>query len=63
MKNTLSIITLAAVVVLAAGCQPAEPPPDIVKTQRDALHKAKAVEGQLQQQAQERQQASDAAAE
>lgn len=52
---------LAAIVVLAGGCQPAEPPPDIVKSQRDALNKAKAVEGQLQQQAQEHRQAADEA--
>jgi hypothetical protein len=44
---------------MAAGCQPSEPPPDIIKTQREALNKAKALEGQMQQQAQERMQAEE----
>jgi len=42
-----------------AGCKPAGPPPDLIKTQREALNKAKAVEGQLQQQADERMKAID----
>jgi len=41
-------IAVAALFVLAA-CKPSDPPPDIIKTQRDALNKSKAVEGQLQQ--------------
>jgi len=55
----LPSVTLAAIVVLVGGCQPAESPPDIVKSQRDALGKAKAVEGLLQQQAQEHRRAAD----
>jgi hypothetical protein len=54
-------MVLAAIVVLACGCQPSEPPPDLAKTQRDTLNKAKAVEGVLQQQSQERKQAADEA--
>ncbi|QAU34715.1 hypothetical protein [Janthinobacterium sp. 17J80-10] len=61
MKRKLPSVTLAAIVVLAGGCQPAESPPDIAKSQRDALGKAKAVEGVLQQQAQEHRQAADEA--
>ncbi|MBS0308166.1 MAG: hypothetical protein JSS58_04265, partial [Proteobacteria bacterium] len=44
-------MTICAVSLLFAGCKPADPPPDLVKTQRDALDKAKAVEGQLQRSA------------
>lgn len=36
-------------VVMLVGCHRSEPPVDLVKTQRDALSQAKAVEGQLQQ--------------
>jgi hypothetical protein len=42
-----------------AGCKPADAPPDLLKTQRAALEKAKALEGQMQQQAQERMKAID----
>lgn len=35
------------------GCKPADPPPDLLKPQRDTLNQAKQVEGQLQQQAQD----------
>jgi hypothetical protein len=43
--------------VILAACKPAESPPDLVKTQRDALDKSKTVEGQLQQQADEQRRA------
>ena len=43
-------IAMAGIALL--GCQP-EAPPDLVKTQRETLDKAKAVEGQIQQKAQE----------
>lgn len=40
----LSWIVLAAVIVAnLAACQPSGPPPDIIKTQREDLQKAKAV--------------------
>ena len=58
MMRKFAGMMLATIVVLAGGCQPAESPPDIIKSQRDALNKAKAVEGQLQQ-AQEQRQAAD----
>lgn len=45
--------------LLLAGCQPASgPPPDLVKTQREAMNKAKGVEGQLQQRAEEERKAA-----
>ena len=49
-------LTMAAAV---SGCKPAGPPPDLLKTQRDALNIAKAVEGQLQQQADDQRKAID----
>jgi outer membrane PBP1 activator LpoA protein len=42
-----------------AGCQPHDAPPDLVKTQREALNKAKALETQLQQQADAQRRAID----
>ncbi|HWW08341.1 hypothetical protein [Collimonas sp.] len=48
--NRLIIVSLTLGMVLAlAGCKPAAPPPQIFKTQIDALEKAKGVEQQLQQ--------------
>jgi hypothetical protein len=37
-----------------SGCKPAESPPDLIKAQRETLDKAKALEQQMQQQAQDR---------
>jgi hypothetical protein len=52
----------AVLIVLAsAGCKPAGPPPDVIKSQRDALANARAVEGQLQQQAEEQRKAAEEA--
>lgn len=53
-------MTIALTMATAiSGCKPAGPPPDLLKTQRDALTKAKAVEGKLQQQADEQRKAID----
>lgn len=42
---------IAALIVFGlAACQPSGPPPDIIKTQREALQKAKAV-GAVEQKA------------
>lgn len=38
------------IVLLLAACKP-EPPPDIIRPQREALDKAKALEGQMQKDA------------
>ncbi|RJG00775.1 hypothetical protein [Noviherbaspirillum sedimenti] len=51
-----------AVVAVTGACQPSAPPPDLVKSQREALDKAKAVEGLLQQQGRDQKQAVDEAA-
>lgn len=49
MLKAAVISGLVLAVVSVSGCKPTEPPVDIIKTQRDALNKAKAVEGQLKQ--------------
>ena len=56
LLNVAIALTIAAAI---SGCKPAGPPPDLLKSQRDALNKAKAVEGQLQQQADEQRKAID----
>lgn len=56
-----TMLIVGATIAFAAACQPSEPPPDLVKTQREAMDKAKAVEGQLQQKVQEQMRATDAA--
>lgn len=42
-----------------SGCKPVQPPLDLIKTQRETLDKAKAFEGQLQQQTQDRLKAAE----
>jgi ABC-type uncharacterized transport system auxiliary subunit len=52
-------LSLAVGAALAlAGCKPSAPPPQIFKTQTDALEKAKGVEKQLQD-AQDRNRAAE----
>jgi outer membrane PBP1 activator LpoA protein len=43
------LAVFVCIAVVLAGCHRSEPPVDLVKTQRDTLNQAKAVEGQLQQ--------------
>lgn len=54
-------LLMTALVLLAAlgGCEPAGPPPDLIAPQRAALNKAKAVEGQLQEDLQKRMKSVD----
>ena len=59
--NLEQCMLVAAVGVLICACQPSESPPDLLKTQRDVLNKAKGLEGQMQQQAQDRMQSADEA--
>jgi len=61
-QSCRSAVVLAVVVLFVAACKPGEPPPDIIKTQREALQKSRAVEGQLQQQAEEQKKAAEEAA-
>jgi hypothetical protein len=59
--NALNARFAIAVALIGFGliaCKPADPPPDLLKGQRDALNQAKAVEGQLQQ-AQDRMKAAE----
>ncbi|MES2935592.1 MAG: hypothetical protein V4805_19125 [Pseudomonadota bacterium] len=63
-KNSSGIARMLAASVLLSlsACKPAEPPPvppDLLKTQREALEKAKALEGQMKQQLNERMKSVD----
>jgi outer membrane PBP1 activator LpoA protein len=51
------IAIIIAIPFIFSACKPSEPPPDIIKTQRDVLNKSKAVEGQLEQHADEQKKA------
>jgi len=42
-EKTISAVLAAAFALSLAACQPADPPPDIIKTQREDLEKARAV--------------------
>ena len=54
MTNFKRYAVSGLVVFALFGCKPPEgSPPDLAKTQRDALNKARAVEGQVQKQADE----------
>ncbi|PFH08227.1 hypothetical protein BCF11_0579 [Collimonas sp. PA-H2] len=59
MRSTVIGLSLAAAALALAGCKPSAPPPQIFKTQTDALEKAKGVEKQLQD-AQDRNRAAEA---
>jgi len=48
MKRS-AVICLSLAALALAGCKPAAPPPQIFKTQTDALEKAKGIEKQLQE--------------
>jgi hypothetical protein len=56
--NTQFAIAVAVIGFGLMGCKPADPPPDLLKVQRDVLDQAKTVEGQLQQ-AQDRMKAAE----
>jgi hypothetical protein len=50
--NKAAMIGLLALII--SGCQPSsDPPPDLIKTQREVLNKAKALDGQMQKNAQD----------
>lgn len=61
MMNITRAIAAGLMSLALVGCKPAEPPADLLKTQREALNKAKAVEGQLQQQADDQRKAIEEA--
>ena len=59
IANGTRAITLGIFGLCLAACKPADPPPDLIKAQRQALDKAKALEGQMQQQAEDRMKAAE----
>ena len=58
MKPGTTFCTVFAATLALSACKPSAPPPEIFKTQTDALEKAKGVEAQLQQ-AEERRRAAE----
>ncbi len=54
-----SLVIAAAVVVAACDGKPKEPPPDLIKSQRQAMDKAKGVGDVLQKSADERREQSE----
>jgi hypothetical protein len=61
MKSSYAIVIAIALLGSLAACKPTEPKADIVKTQRDALQKAKDVSAVQQKSADEQQKQSDEA--
>jgi hypothetical protein len=59
IKHSWQTIVAGLIVFGLAGCQPSGPPPDIIKTQREALEKAKAVGAVEQKSADEEKKAAD----
>ncbi len=59
MDGSKSRIASVFLGVIFIGCQPSATPPDLLKTQRESLEKAKAVDGQLQKKAEEDRKAID----
>ena len=53
------ILGAAALAVVGCDSKPKEPPPDIIKSQRQAMDKAKAVGDVLQKSADERREQAD----
>ncbi|HYD79292.1 MAG TPA: hypothetical protein VEC06_05745 [Paucimonas sp.] len=47
------VATICVGGLMLAACKPSEPPPDLIKTQRETLNNAKSVGGQLENQAEE----------
>jgi outer membrane PBP1 activator LpoA protein len=58
-KNLKHLLMSGLAVLVLAGCKPG-PPPDIAEGPRKGLEKAKALEGQMQQQSEERKKSVDA---
>ena len=54
-------LVIAAAILAIAGCdsKPKDPPPDIIKSQRQVMDKAKGVEQVLQKSADERREQAD----
>jgi hypothetical protein len=61
MKSSYAIIIAISLLAGLVACKPTEPKADIVKTQRDALQKAKDVSAVQQQSAADQQKQADEA--
>lgn len=64
MKKSRNAAGIAAVFFLCTGlaaCQRNEPPPDLIKTQRETLNKAKELDAQAREQAEAQSRAIEAA--
>jgi hypothetical protein len=61
MNISKTVVVAVSVAFALAACKPAGPPPDIVKTQREALQKARNVGAVEQKSADEQQKAADEA--
>ena len=59
LRQITALCLLVMTAMLVSACKPAAPPPDLIAPQRAALNKARAVEGQLQDNLQERMKAAD----
>ncbi len=60
VKNIALWVVAVSVISTLAACKPSnDPPPDIIKTQRDALNKARAVKDVTAQSAADQQKAAD----
>jgi hypothetical protein len=61
MNLSKTVVVAVSVAFALAACKPAGPPPDIIKTQREALQKARNVGAVEQKSADEQQKAADEA--
>jgi len=61
MKFSYSVFAAIALVGALAACKPAGPPPDIIKTQREDLQKARDVSAVQQKAVEEQQRQSEEA--
>ena len=59
MRASTIVIAAAAVAIAACDSKPKEPPPDLIKSQRQVMDKAKGVEQVLQKSADERREQAD----
>jgi hypothetical protein len=52
--NSSIVLSAGSLGLALPGCKPDGSPPDMIKTQRDAMNEAKALEGKMQQQVHEK---------
>jgi hypothetical protein len=59
MMNSSIVLSAGFLGLALLGCKPDGSPPEMIRTQRDAMNEAKALEGKMQQQAHEQMKAAD----